>query len=138
MALRKKQLTKNFNLSEFHCNDGTLVPLQYLGNVIKLAEYLQKLRDKLGVPIYINSAYRTVRYNKRIGGVSSSQHIKANAVDVVAKNHSPKQVYYALLELIKEGEIPQGGIGLYRGFVHYDNRGNYARWYGSGVNSSQL
>ena len=31
-------------------------------------------------------------------------------------------------KLIKEGKMKQGGIGIYKGFIHYDIRGTKARW----------
>ena len=34
------RLTKNFNLSEFDCNDGTEMPSELLTNVLELAENL--------------------------------------------------------------------------------------------------
>ena len=57
------QLTENFHLHEFACNDGTPVPEELLPNVRKLAEQLQVLRDHLKEPININSAYRHKAYN---------------------------------------------------------------------------
>ena len=75
-----EKLTKNFKLSEFHCKDGTLVPQQYLQNVIYVAVQLQKIRDalKLGF-LSINSAYRTKLHNSKIGGATNSNHLTAQA-----------------------------------------------------------
>jgi len=48
-------MTKNFNLSEFECNDGSKMPLEVYENIVKLAQQLQFLRDYTGRPITINS-----------------------------------------------------------------------------------
>lgn len=122
------QLTKNFNLSEFKCKDGTAVPY-YLQNTVKeLAENLQVLRDHVGKPITINSAYRTASHNRKIGGAINSQHLIGKAADIVIPGMTSSQVYAAITALIRAGKMKQGGIGYYRNFVHYDIRGWYARW----------
>ena len=122
------QLTKNFHLLEFGCNDGVGVPSKYLDNVKKLANNLQVLRDELNAPITINSAYRHTKYNKKIGGAKYSQHLTASASDITIKGFTPEEVAETILELIKEGEISEGGVGLYNSFVHLDIRGTSARW----------
>lgn len=122
------QITKNFNLNEFACKDGTTVPDEFLDNVKELAENLQILRDHLGTSLHINSAYRTYAYNSQIGGASKSQHLLAKAADIVSLKHTPWQVYTAIMHLIAEGKMKDGGVGLYNTFVHYDVRDKKARW----------
>lgn len=121
-------MTKNFHIKEFACKDGTQVPLDLKHNAVRLAVNLQKLRDYLGVPIIINSAYRHLDYNRSIGGSKDSQHLYAKAADIRTKEHTPKQIYDAILHLISEGKMEEGGLGLYNSFVHYDVRGKKARW----------
>jgi hypothetical protein len=49
----------------------------------KLAENVfQPIRDHFGVPIRISSGYRSAALNKAIGGASSSQHCKGEAIDI--------------------------------------------------------
>lgn len=122
------KMTLNFNLSEFYCKDGTPVPPVYISNVQELARNLQVLRDHVGAPIHINSAYRHPEYNRRIGGVPNSQHLTASAADITTKNLSPRQLKNLIEKLIKEGKMHNGGIGLYPGFVHYDIRKKPQRW----------
>lgn len=121
-------LTENFSLKEFECNDGTTIPEKYISNVKELAQNLQVLRDEIGLPISINSAYRHPEYNKRIGGAKFSQHLTASASDIVVRDLTPKKVARTILKLIKNGKMKQGGVGLYNGFVHYDIRGKKERW----------
>ena len=122
------KLTTNFNLSEFACKDGTPVPDLFLPNITELANNLQVLRDVLGKPIYINSAYRTVEHNQKVGGSPKSQHLIAKAADIRTSSLRPKEISDVIEGLIKEGKMKQGGIGIYNTFVHYDIRGKKARW----------
>lgn len=124
----KGQLTNNFHIREFKCKDGNKVPEQLEANVKLLAEQLQILRDYIGIPIHLNSAYRTEAYNKHIGGSPKSQHLQAKAADLVTQKYTPKQLAAIIKKLIKEKKIMQGGVGVYPSFVHYDIRGTEARW----------
>ena len=122
------RITENFSLSEFDCKDGTELPTSLLPNVLDLADNLQVLRDYLGVPISINSAYRTLEYNRKIGGATNSQHLLGKAADIVVKFKTPDEVANAIKYLISEGKMKQGGLSAYDTFTHYDIRGYKARW----------
>ena len=122
------QLTKNFQLSEFNCHDGTEVPSSMIENAILLSKNLQVLRDDLGEPLKILSGYRSPAWNKKVGGKPNSYHMKAMAADLTTKSFSPKQLHARILKLIKAGKMKDGGLGLYPGFVHYDVRKTPARW----------
>ncbi len=124
------QLQKNFDLEEFACKDGTPVPGELIGNVEVLAANLQVLRDYLGEPIHILSAYRTPTYNAKVGGVKKSQHLLAKASDITVKSKTPRQLAAIIEKLIAERKMKQGGLGIYKGFVHFDIRGVKARWEG--------
>ncbi len=124
------QLTKSFHLIEFICKDGTFVPEEYYINVITVANQLQILRDYLGEPIHILSAYRTPSHNKKIGGKPKSQHLTASAADIIVKSKSPKQLAAIVEKLISEKKLKFGGMGVYKSFIHVDIRKNKARWEG--------
>jgi uncharacterized protein YcbK (DUF882 family) len=125
------QLTTNFKLSEFRCHDGTDVPDELRDNVQELAENLQVLRDHVGVSVSIVSGYRTPAYNAKVEGATGSQHMKARAADITIAGMEPPQVCKLVKQLIDEGQMKQGGVGLYKGWVHYDTRGTAARWGGA-------
>jgi uncharacterized protein YcbK (DUF882 family) len=124
------ELTENFALHEFACNDkkNTPVPCELLPNVTRLADQLQVLRDHLGISIHVNSGYRTKAYNTSVGGSPKSQHLEAKAADITTTKHTPKQLAAIVKKLIREGKMLQGGVGIYPSFVHYDIRGTEARW----------
>lgn len=124
------QLTPNFHIREFKCKDGSPVPVELIPNVLELAKQLQVIRDYLGEPIHLNSAYRSPAYNKKIGGVANSQHLLAKAADCTVKSKTPKQFAAIVEKLIKAGKVKIGGIGIYKGFCHIDIRATPARWNG--------
>ena len=81
---------KNFSLYEF-INSTTAKRLgidnmptfEVVDNLNRLADYLDKIREKLGKPILVNSGFRCPVLNKAVGGVANSQHLKGLAADVV-------------------------------------------------------
>lgn len=115
-----KKLSANFCVKEFACHDGS----DYILIDTELVVLLQKIREHFNKPVTINSAYRNATYNKKIGGVSNSQHTKGTAADIVVSGTTPKEVaQYA------EYVMPNsGGIGLYSSFTHVDTRAKRSRW----------
>lgn len=135
--MKQKQLTKNFNISEFRCKDGTDVPDELENNVQELANNLQVIRDKfcletgVNMPLIILSGYRSPKHNAKVKGAKNSQHLLAKASDITLKDKSLLQHLYILIkELIDTEEIKAGGITFYRekGFIHYDIRGVKVTW----------
>ncbi|MFC3568480.1 D-Ala-D-Ala carboxypeptidase family metallohydrolase [Paracoccus simplex] len=75
----------NFRPEEPACKDGSI--LIHPPTVDKL----QRLRDRLGAPLVVNSAFRSPGYNKRIGGAAGSMHLAARAYDIRMAGHDPHQ-----------------------------------------------
>ena len=138
-----KQLTKNFNLSEFLYSKWfdkrtqALVIKMYnetnsiQHNIQKLANQLQTLRNEVGVPVIINIAYRPVFYEVSKGRDGTSQHTKGKAADITAQGLKPKYVAAKIEQLISSGDMLQGGLGVYPTFCHYDiffDKTNVRRW----------
>lgn len=122
------RLTKNFHKSEFDSKDGADMPYDVFLNVHKLATQLQTLRNVLNKPIKINSGYRSPEHNFKVGGSLKSQHLLGKAADIVVIGLEPYQVAEVIEGLISNGDMLQGGIGIYNTFVHYDIRKRRARW----------
>ena len=119
-------LSPHFTVKEFACHDGSDTVL--IDD--RLVTLLEKIRDRFGKPIHINSAYRTAKYNAKIGGVSNSYHVKGMAADIVVQGIPAKRVaQYA-------ETLGCGGIGWYeaRNFTHIDTRSGCVRWKDSGSN----
>jgi len=104
------------------------MPDDVLENIKELAYHLQRLRDKLDKPIKINSAYRCVNHNRKIGGAKNSQHILGNASDIVVKDMKPIEVFNFVDKLQKLNMFKLGGLKAYNTFTHLDIRGYIARW----------
>lgn len=56
--------------------------LVHLSNLFYLAFFLNFVRNIVGIPILINSAYRSEVVNKLVGGVPNSKHRLGLAVDI--------------------------------------------------------
>ena len=108
-----KSLSPNFKIKEFACQDGSDTIVLHTDFIV---DKLQKIRSHFNKPITINSAYRNPTHNKKVGGSSSSYHVKGRAFDIVVKDVSPNEVArYAQSIGIK-------GIIRYSWGVHVDSR----------------
>lgn len=116
------KLSKNFTVKEFACSDGTDTVFISLA----LVNLLQKIRDRFGKAVIINSAYRTEAHNKAIGGATYSQHKYGLAADIHINGVTPKEIA-AYVETLMPSS---GGIGIYKSFVHVDVRRVKSRWNG--------
>lgn len=122
------KLTTNFNLQEFASKDGSEFPEHVIENLKRLAQNLQVLRDVMGVPIRINSGYRSQEHNMKVGGAKNSQHMLGIAADIVVEGFTPQEVFNSIEDLQEKGLMDIGGLHAYNSFVHYDIRGSKARW----------
>ena len=83
------KLSKNFTIQEYIKSQTALrqgidnTPTEeHMGNATALfRNVVQKVRDQFGVTV-INSGYRGEALNKAVGGSSTSQHCKGEAVDI--------------------------------------------------------
>ena len=77
---------------------------------------LQALRDRLGKPLIVRSAYRSPEHNRNIGGAPRSKHMDGTAFDIAMSNHDPVAFEAAARAV---GFL---GFGFYprSGFIHLD------------------
>ncbi|MFN4282449.1 MAG: YcbK family protein [Alphaproteobacteria bacterium] len=77
---------------------------------------LQALRDRLGKPLIVRSAYRSPAHNRAVGGAPHSKHMDGTALDIAMANHDPVAFEAAAREV---GFL---GFGFYprSGFIHID------------------
>ena len=133
--LLDRQGIKYFSAKEvFYLGDSTsyltcnAIPAQSLWpNIIPTLYAADAIRERLGVPIQILSAYRNEAYNKAIGGARHSLHTLFMALDLTAKVSIPDLVKIA--KDVRNKKIFTGGIGTYAGFVHIDC-GPLRNWHG--------
>ena len=90
-------------------------------------DMLQALRDEIGKPMILNSAYRSPEHNRRVGGATRSKHLEGIAFDCRMDNHDPQDFMAAARK------VGFKGIGEYPvlGFCHIDARSTPASWTGS-------
>ena len=108
--IEQQMALKYFKLSEFDDAPGT-------GKNMK-KEFLTKLdkaRAIADVPFKITSGYRSKETNKRVGGVSTSSHLKGLAADISCKDSSTRQKIVSAL--IQAGFTR---IGIADTFIHCD------------------
>ncbi len=84
-----------------------------------VTEVLEPARQRLGIPIMVNSGYRCPKHNALVGGVANSQHMKGEAADIRCADNK------LLAEIIEqEGNFDQ--LIIYPTFLHvsYKRHGN--------------
>lgn len=124
-----KRLSINFTLEEFTRSqtatrfeiDNTPgeKEIQELQNLVD--NVLQPLRNALGSSIHITSGYRCKELNTKIGGSSTSQHMKGQAVDIVTGVWTPKQVFNYIADYLEFDQL----IYEFGSWVHVSfNEGN--------------
>ena len=70
---------------------------EVLMNLRRLALFLEEVRTVVGMPLRINSAYRSPEANKKVGGKPTSQHCRGVAADIRVKGMTPDQVVKAII-----------------------------------------
>lgn len=68
-----------------------------LMNLRRLAAFLEQVRETLGKPIKINSAYRSPEVNEQVGGSKTSQHCYGCAADIRVNGMTPDEVVRAVI-----------------------------------------
>jgi hypothetical protein len=74
------------------------------------------IRDRVGKPLIVRSAYRSPEHNRAVGGATRSKHLDGAAFDIAMANHDPVAFEAAAREV---GFL---GFGFYprSGFMHVD------------------
>lgn len=97
-----------FKKHEFGCE----MPAEVEANIEALvANVLDPVREAYGKPIYVNSGYRCEAHNRKVGGVSKSQHMRGEAADI----HCDDNAKLAKL-IVQQGRFDQ--LILYPTFLH--------------------
>jgi len=113
----------NYFMRDFREDKIKKINLKTLEAIHQVSQHTKK-----GVPLVLNSAYRTKRTNRRVGGAKHSQHLKGNAIDFTTdrKDHTS---LYALKRFLIHNH--RGGLGYYprKNFIHID-AGEKRSWRG--------
>ena len=121
------QLTRHFTLDEM---TGTATGLANVpnaterGHLVALCQHvLQPLRDALGQPVIVNSAFRSEAVNRAVGGVSSSQHRLGQAADIRADGLTPPDLAAKIVAL----GLPYDQLISEPGWVHVSYSARHRR-----------
>ncbi|UWL61647.1 D-Ala-D-Ala carboxypeptidase family metallohydrolase [Brucella pseudintermedia] len=102
---------KNFSPAEIACRGTGSLRINE-----EALDKLQALRDRLGKPLIVRSAYRSPAHNRAVGGAPRSKHMDGMAFDIAMANHDPVAFEAAARAV---GFL---GFGYYprSGFMHID------------------
>jgi len=102
---------RNFSPAEIACRGTGQLKLHP-----EALDKLQALRDRLGKPLIVRSAYRSPEHNRNVGGAPRSKHMDGTAFDIAMSNHDPVAFEAAARAV---GFL---GFGFYprSGFIHID------------------
>jgi zinc D-Ala-D-Ala carboxypeptidase len=98
---------------------------EHLDKLTLTAELLERVRTLLGCPVIVTSGYRCMALNIAVGGVTSSDHARGQAADIVAPGFgTPFQVAKRLAPLVSNlgiGQLILEGIAG-KQWVHISTR----------------
>jgi uncharacterized protein YcbK (DUF882 family) len=113
--------SRHLSWSELACDDRirTPYPLDWRATrAVELATAFEALRAAVGLPLVVQSAYRTPAHNRAVGGAPHSQHVQGRALDL-----APPDGWSPIALLAVAQDIPAiRGLGLYDSFIHIDVR----------------
>lgn len=117
-----------FTREEFKCKCGGRYCDGYPAEIdMSMVKISDKIREKIGKPITVNSGLRCKTHNANVGGVSNSQHLYGNAADLgCPAGCTPTQMASIAEEIMGD----TGGIGTYPWGIHIDTRSTKSRWNG--------
>lgn len=93
------QITPHFSYEELTRTDTGLENdpgVAMAGNMQRLADTLEQIREVLGVPLKVNSGYRSEEVNAKVGGVKTSAHLFCRAADIVPQGISLEEAFESI------------------------------------------
>ena len=103
---------EHFTTQEFYCRCGENHEQIISERLILMLDFA---RHNAEVPFKISSGYRCQAWNKEVGGVLDSAHLKGLAADIAVKdNYHRFQILNALIH------IGFQRIGIYTNYIHCD------------------
>lgn len=78
-------------------------------------ERLDELREKAGIPLVLNSAYRSKAYEKSKGREGTSSHCEGKAVDIRCNSYENR---YKIIKAAIECGFTRIGVG--KTYIHVD------------------
>ena len=121
------KVTTNFRWSEMECHSTPPVPVpdEYHDNARAVCRELERVRRICGnKPLEVTRVYSTPEHNAAVGGAPRSQHLTANAADVVppVEGMTTNDLGRIVQVIASEPESRIRFIKVYPGHVHFDLR----------------
>lgn len=87
-----------------------------LHNILLLRTVLNVIRGIIGVPIHVNSAFRSREVNAAVGGVSTSNHCLGRAADITCSELP--ELFELCMKLQNSGVLSECILYSDRNFIH--------------------
>ena len=96
------KLSDHFTLGEMtksssHPEVYNIPSHEAIANLKRLCVWLEVLRERVGHSIIINSGYRSLQLNRKVGGAPTSNHLTGCAVDIRTSGFEQAIEYTAIL-----------------------------------------
>ena len=112
-------MSKYFSPSEFKkCNPSCSID----DMDASFLSLLDKVREEAGIPLVLNSAYRSVEHEKAHGRPGTSSHCEGVAVDIRCNSSSNR---YKIVKAAIECGVTR--IGIAKTYIHLDNSLSHAQ-----------
>lgn len=85
--------TDDKELKELNAEEGYKIK----DKLVKLAEFAESVRAVLGCPLIVTSGFRCLKLNNKIGGSAMSQHLFAEAIDIIPKDMSAFEAFSRIM-----------------------------------------
>lgn len=126
-TVKVTKLTEHFSIDEYTVNQTGQCILN--ASAILHAICLEEFRKWLGRSMRVNAWYRTVAYNKAVGGKSNSSHLRGVATDWGLPNVSKDDFikYAKKWRSICNAHGVVGEAGLYKWGIHLGSSVKYSK-----------
>ncbi len=122
---------KYFKMNEFEKSEtadklgiNNSIPISLKRNIEFLCEnVLDKAREYIGMPIFINSGYRSPLLNKAVNGVNYSQHLIGKAADITTQTRKNDLLMAKYIEEFCNFDQ----LIIYKSFIHVSYNSNNNR-----------
>ena len=109
------RLSPHFHLDEYTASEtaarngiDNTPPPELIGNLKRMAETMERIRDLLGTAIIVTSGYRCLELNRLLKSKDTSAHVKGLATDFISPSFgTPLEVCRRLEPLVSELGLDQ-------------------------------
>lgn len=139
MKVNLTGLTEHFTLSDYGKDQTGTIPMS--DKALLHAQMLEEFRRWLSRPMEVHAWYRTKEYNRKVGGISTSSHLKGTATDWHTNIELTEEKFIKYAKKWKEickshGVVGEAGLYTWgahfgssitysKSFTHWDSRSGY-------------